>query len=158
MAAHSLQCRDQDGELPVGVPRDVLAEESRSPALVEDFENPVEQPAVVVGSLAASGNAVGLARVSASDNIHASAPRCSVEAGNVIPDRRRIQGRVFHPRHEAGRGVGFPLDVTHGAGPGLGGVESKLEAAGAGTEGQDVEGTCSHITPPPSPPGRISMV
>ena len=39
------------------------------------------------------------------------------EGLDVIPDRSVIQGRIRHPRHESGRGVGFPFDVHHGAYP-----------------------------------------
>jgi hypothetical protein len=61
----------------------------------------------------ASGNAEWLARITAMDDIHQATPRSAVEVGNVVPDRSAIQGRVFHPRHERGRSVGVPLDVTH---------------------------------------------
>jgi hypothetical protein len=38
-----------------------------------------------------------------------------VERGNVIPDRRSIQGLVFHPAHEAGRRFGLSLNITNGS-------------------------------------------
>lgn len=40
-----------------------------------------------------------LAWIAAVDDIHHAAPRFAVEVGNVVPDRRAIQGLVFHPRH-----------------------------------------------------------
>jgi hypothetical protein len=58
-------------------------------------------------------NGERLARVAARDNIHESTPWSAVEGGNIVPDRRPIQGLVFHPCHERSRGVGFPLDVTN---------------------------------------------
>jgi len=60
-----------------------------------------------------SGNGKRLARIAAMDDIHQAAPRSVVESGNVVPDRRAIQSLVFHPRHERGRSIGFPLNVTH---------------------------------------------
>ncbi len=42
-----------------------------------------------------------------------------------------IQGRVFHPGHEHGRGEGFPLDVTQSSIAGTGEHEPEVEAAAA---------------------------
>ena len=70
-----------------------------------------------------------LARIAAMDDIHQAAPRSAVEAGNVVPDRRAIQGRVFHPRHESGCGVAFPLDVTNSSISGHSKVEAEVEPA-----------------------------
>jgi len=50
----------------------------------------------------------------------------------VRPDRSAIQGRFFHPRHEDGRCVGVPLDVTHGAKSA--GTESEVDASDSGAE------------------------
>lgn len=54
-----------------------------------------------------------LARVARRDEIHDSTPRAAIEGREIVPDRSRIQGLFFHPRHEAGRSVGFPLDMAH---------------------------------------------
>lgn len=70
------------------------------------------------------------------DDIHEAAPRSAVEGGNVVPDRRAIQGRVFHPCHERGRCVGFPLDVTHSSISWGGDMESEVKTSGSGAEGQ----------------------
>lgn len=83
-----------------------------------------------------SGNAERLARVAAMDDIHHAAPRAAVEVGNVVPDRRAIQGLVFHPRHERGRSVGVPLDVTHSSISGVGDMEAEVEPTGSGAEGK----------------------
>ena len=53
--------------------------------------------------------------LSTNDNIHRSTPQAAIEGGNVVPDRCAIQGLVFHPRHEGGRSICFPLDVTNSA-------------------------------------------
>ena len=62
--------------------------------------------------------------------------RARVECSKVGPDRRVIQGRVFHPRHETGRGVGFPLDVTDSASAGLCDSHAKIQASGAGAQAE----------------------
>ena len=88
----------------------------------------------IIRSLAPSGDAERLARIARRDEIHRAAPRPAVEAGKVIPDRRLIQGLVLHPRHEDGRGVGVPPDVTHSTVSGFGQRKSEVEASGAGGE------------------------
>jgi hypothetical protein len=81
-----------------------------------------------------SGDAKRLAWITAMNDIHEAAPRFAVETGKVVPDRRLIQGLVFHPRHESGCGVGVPLDITNSSISGHGDVESEIEASGASTE------------------------
>lgn len=71
--------------------------------------------------------------------MNAAAPRSAVEGSQIVPYRRWSQGLVVHPRHESGRRVGFPLDVTHSAIGGLGDVQAKVEAAVAGAERQAAE-------------------
>ena len=88
----------------------------------------------IVGAPAPSGDAERLARIARTDEIHRAAPRAAVEAGKIVPDRRLIQGLVFHPRHEDGRGEGVPLDVTHSTVSGFGQRKSEVEASGAGAE------------------------
>lgn len=81
-----------------------------------------------------------LAGESASDAIHAAAPRAAIEGDNIVPDRRLLQGRVFHPRHESGRGVGFPLDVHHSATSGHGECDTEVESSSSSEEGTHPEG------------------
>jgi len=83
-----------------------------------------------------------LTRVAASEDIHRSTPRVAIESSNVVPDRCRIQGRVFHPRHEGGRSIGFPLDVTHSAIIGNCDGEAEVDPAGACAERQAEEQVC----------------
>lgn len=87
------------------------------------------------------GNREWLARIACSEDIHEAAPWSAVEGSNVVPDRCRIQGLVFHPRHESSRCEGFPLDVTHSPVSGTGDVEAEIESAGACAEGEAVQ-TC----------------
>lgn len=86
-----------------------------------------------------SGLAEGLAGITGRDDMNAAAPRSAVEGSQIVPDRRRSQGLVCHPRHESGRRMSFPLDVTHSAISGLGDVQAEVESAVAGAEGQATE-------------------
>jgi predicted RNA-binding protein with PUA domain len=96
------------GELAFRVPRHVLAEETISPAVVEDAQDMVEQPAVVVGAAPLAGVAVGLAEVAARDAMNRSAPASSVERGKVRPDRHRMKASVRHARDQSCGRRGFP--------------------------------------------------
>lgn len=87
-ATQPFQCRDQCGELPVGIPCDVLAEETTSPAFIEDANDLIDEESVVIGTKPFSGDAVWLAGIARHDAIHRSAPASSVECGKVSPDRR----------------------------------------------------------------------
>lgn len=71
--------------------------------------------------------------------MNAIAPWLAVEGSKVIPDKRVIQGRVVHPRHESGRSVGFPLDETNSSISWLGNGDSKVEPAIARAEGDAVQ-------------------
>jgi hypothetical protein len=90
----------------------------------------------VVRAAALSRDGERLARIARSDDVHRAAPRAAVEGSNVVPDNSLIQDRVFHPRHENGRGEGVPLDVTHSTISGDGDGEPEVEPAGAGAEGE----------------------
>ncbi len=127
--------------MSVRIPRNVLAEEITRPAGFHPVKHPVEQPSLVVFAEALSGEAVGLAGVARSDAIHDAAPRLEVEGSKVRPDRRLIQGLVFHARDKAGGGMGFPLDVTDAARVGSGDLDSKFEAADPGTNSQHIHAT-----------------
>jgi hypothetical protein len=100
----------------------VLEEAPLGAGLDEDAAEVRPQPSRVLDPEAPAGVALALTRVAARDDIHDATPRAAVEGGNIVPDRRAIQGRAFHPCHESGRRVGFPLDVTHSSMAGLGDV------------------------------------
>lgn len=94
-----------------------------------------------------AGEAEGLARITGRDDMNAAAPRLAVKGSEIVPDRRVTQGLVAHPRHESGRCVSFPLDVTDSAVSGLGDVEAEIEAGVTGAERQAAKlviGTWSH--------------
>jgi hypothetical protein len=91
-------------------------------------------------AFALARDAERLARISACEDIHRSTPRAAIEGGNVVPQRSFIQGLVFHPRHESGRSITFPLDVTDSAIPGTGDGEAEVDPSGTGAERQAEEG------------------
>lgn len=65
------------------------------------------------GSFPRDGNV--LAGKTARDEIHSSAPRATVESGDVTPDRSWSQGAFRHARSQDCGSVGFPLHVAKDA-------------------------------------------
>ncbi len=118
---------------------DVFEEDPFRGDLVDDAGDGRPEVAGIIGSPSVAGLAEGLAGITGREEIHAAAPRSAVEGSQIVPDRRRSQGRVFHPGHESGRGVGFPLDVTHSSIAGLGDVKAEVETSVAGAQGKASE-------------------
>lgn len=116
---------------------DVLSEEPPRTHLVEHPPHVRPQVSGVSDSFPLAGDGVRLAWVARRDEVHASTKRCAVEGCEIVPDRSAIQGLVFHPRHEDGRCVGFPLDVTHGSYPvSQGESKSEVKSSDPGTEAE----------------------
>jgi len=113
---------------------DILEEHEGRLDLADDPGDMRPEVARVVRASALARDGERLARIARSDDVHRAAPLAAVEGGNVVPDNSLIQGRVFHPRHEDGRGVGVPLDMTHSAISGAREVQPEVEPAGAGAE------------------------
>ncbi|PTN01249.1 hypothetical protein C8N32_11539 [Rhodovulum imhoffii] len=134
LVAHADQSAGDFGEAEAEMMGDILEEHEGRIDLADDPGDMGPEVARVVRAPALASDGERLARIARSDDIHRAAPRAAVEGGNVVPDRRRIQGRVFHPRHEDGRGVGVPLDMTHSAISGEREVQPEVEATGAGAE------------------------
>ena len=95
---------------------DVLQEDVARSHVSDDPGNVWPDPSLVIDTSTFAGGAEWLAGETGSDEIHSAAPRSAVEGREIVPNRRSIQGLVFHPRHESGRRVGVPLNVTNGAG------------------------------------------
>lgn len=99
----------------------------------------------VVAELPLACEAVALAGDAGDDNpsSHDASKVSAREGVKVTPDRRAIQGLVFHPGHEHGRGIGFPLAVANGSAPDPDvrqrSVNSAVEHPAAGAEGDAVE-------------------
>lgn len=111
----------------------ILEEEHRGLAFDEDSEDVRPEMALVGCAESLSGGTERLTGEARSDEIHRATPSSAVEGANVVPDRCATQGRVFHPRHDNGRGVGFPLDVTHSSILGVDEFEAEFEAGNPGT-------------------------
>jgi len=82
---------------------------------VDDSLNIGPEMSRVIGSSALPGDGEWLAWVTGRDEIHSTAPRSAIEGFEIVPDRSRIQGLLFHPRHTDGRGERVPLDHAHGS-------------------------------------------
>ena len=93
---------------------------------------------VIVNATPLPGLRERLAGEAGSDEIHLCTPRATVEGGEVVPDRSLIQGLVCHPRHEYGRRVAVPFNVSHSSRGDPGEFEGKFESAVSGTKVEGV--------------------
>jgi hypothetical protein len=115
-----------------GSPVDVFKEDVRRSDFSNDSDDVREE--VDCDDSTAARSAERRTRPARRDDIHKSTPRAAIEGRDIVPDRSRIQGLVRHPRHEDGRCVGVPLDVTHSSvSPSQGLPESELQAPDPGT-------------------------
>ena len=141
--AHADQSAGDFGEAEAEMMGDILEEDEGRPDLADDACDMRPEVARVVRTPALSRDGERLARIARSDDVHRAAPRAAVEGSNVVPDNSLIQGRVFHPRHESGCGVGFPFDMAHSTISGDGDGEPEVEPARAGAEGEAEEACVS---------------
>lgn len=132
--AQSFQVSANDVESLPEVSVDVFAEDILGTNLSDDSQDPRPEMSRVRSTSLTSRRAERLARVARRDDVHASTPRSAIEGRDIVPNRRSIQGLVRHPRHEAGRSVGVPLNVTHSSvSLPEGKVESEFESSNPGT-------------------------
>ena len=134
--AHADQSCGDFGEAEAEMMGDILEEDEGWLALPDDPGDMRPEVPRIVRAPPLARDRKRLARITRSDDVHRAAPRAAVEARNIVPDRRAIQGRVFHPRHEDGCGVGFPFDMAHSTISGDGDGEPEVEAACARAEGE----------------------
>ena len=127
--AHADQSAGDFGETEAEMMGDILEEDERWLHFADDAGDMGPEVARVVSAPALARDRERLARIARSDDIHRAAPRAAVKGGNVVPDNSLIQGRIFHPRHEDGRGVGVPFDMAHSTISGDGDCESEVEPA-----------------------------
>lgn len=139
--AHADQSCGDFGEAEAEMMGDILEKDEGRLDLANDPRDMRPEVPRVVRAPPLARDAERLARIARSDDVHRAAPRATVEAGNIVPDRRVIQGRVFHPRHESGCGEGFPFDMAHSTISRDGDGEPEVESASAGAEGE-AEETC----------------
>jgi len=107
---------------------DIFAEHPLRPDLIDDSGDVWPEVAGIVDAAPGAGQAEGLAGIAGRDDMNAAAPWSAVEGSQIVPDRRRRQGRVFHPGHESGRRMSFPLDESHSAISGLCDMQAKVQA------------------------------
>ena len=115
---------------------DVLQEDEPRSHVSHDPGDVGPEPSLIIDTSTSTGGRERLARETGSDEINSATPRCTVEGDEVRPDRSLIQGLVFHPRHESGRCVAFPFNVSHGSGGDSGELEGELEPSVSGAEMQ----------------------
>lgn len=115
------------------MPLDVLKEDPFGLHFRDDPRDVRPEVALVVGAAALSRSGERLAGVARRDDLNDPTPRAAVEGREIVPNRSFIQGRVRHPRHENGRCVGFPFDVTDGAVGWLRNLERELNSSSPGT-------------------------
>jgi hypothetical protein len=139
--AHADQSCGDFGEAEAEMMGDILEEDEGRLDLANDARDMGPEVARIVRAPAFARDRERLARIARSDDVHRAAPRAAVEAGNVVPDRRWIHGRLYHPCHENGRGVGFPFDMAHSSISGHGDGEPEVEPASAGAE-REAEQAC----------------
>ncbi len=132
--AHADQSAGDFGEAEAEMMGDIFEEDEGRFAFADDPGDMRPEVARIVRAPALARHAERLARISRRDDIHRAAPRLAVECGNVVPERRVIQGLVFHPRHESGRSEGFPLDMAHSSISGQGEGETEIDPARAGAQ------------------------
>lgn len=113
---------------------DILAEDPFGLELAGDPGDLREEVPRIVLTAALSGETERLTWIAGSEDLNASTPRSAVEGSKVVPDRSRSQGLVFHPGHESGRCVAFPLDESHSSIGGLGDMKAEVDAGIAGAE------------------------
>jgi hypothetical protein len=141
--AHADQSCGDFGEAEAEMMGDILEEDEGRLNLADDAGDMRPEVARIVRAPALARDGERLARIARSDDIHRAAPLAAVESGNVVPDNSLIQGRVFHPRHESGCGVGFPFDMAHSTISGDGDGEAEVEPASSGAKGEAEEACVS---------------
>jgi hypothetical protein len=108
---------------------DVLQPDVSGSHFSHDPGNVWPEPSLIIDTPPLPGCGEGLAVETGSDDIHSLMPRAAVEGGDVIPDRRLIQVRFFHPGHESGRCVGVPLNTHHSSPVDAGASCSEFESS-----------------------------
>jgi hypothetical protein len=132
--AHADQSAGDFGEAEAEMMGDILEEHEGRLAFTDDARDMRPEVARVLGAEPFARDRKWLARVPGREDIHHAAPRSAVEGSNVVPDNRLIQGRVFHPRHESGCGVGLPFDIAQSSISRDGDGEPEVEPACTGAQ------------------------
>lgn len=123
------------GKSQIDVAFDVLGKQGARPHFADDPLDLGPQVAGIGLATSLATIAEGLAGIAGSDEMNAAAPWPAVEALEIVPYRSAIHGLVFHPRHESGRSMGFPLDETDSSIAGLSDGDAELKPAIASAQG-----------------------
>jgi len=122
----------------------ILKKESWMPESGGDSCDCGPQVAFVISSSLLAGGGPGLAGRGASDEIHSATPRFWVEGEDVRPDRRLIEGSVFHACRKDRGDADFPFHHAHRSSR-EDTSQSEVQSSDARTDAEEVDGTCSHI-------------
>ena len=141
--AHADQSCSDFGEAEAEMMGDILKKDEGRLDLADDAGDMRPEVTRIVRAPALARDGEWLARIARRQDIHRATPWFTIEAGNVVPARRAIQGRVFHPRHDNGCGEGFPFDIAHSTISGQCDGEPEVDPACAGAEGQAVKARVS---------------
>jgi len=124
----------------------VLDEDQGGTHLTNEAHEVRPERAVVLIAASASRDRVGLARQARRDKVHRAAPAATIEGGEVVPDRRRVQMARFHKRDQARGGKGLPLHDTDSAVPGAEDeTEAEFESGKPGTYSQAMQQVASAL-------------
>jgi len=116
---------------------DVLEEDELGPGLVDDPVDDRPEVPGVVGSAALPGHGEGLARIPGSEPTNSATIRSAVEGTQIRPNRRRSQPTFVHLLRQDFAGKGFDLHMSDNSAAGNSQLESAIESASPGAEGQD---------------------
>jgi hypothetical protein len=135
-------------------PLNVLDEDEPSPGLNENASGCRPEIAGIFALKSLAGEAMRLARDAANEAVHCATPSSAVEGSGIAPHRSFIQETLLHRCHQVRDGEGFPLHHADAASAGKRQLDSEIEAAAAGTDGEHVDGRYSHVVPDPPLPAR----
>ena len=124
------------GKSQIEMPFDVFGEDRPGSHFADDPRNLGPKVPGIGLAAAFSGQAEGLAGITGREDMNAAAPWAAIEGFEIVPNRRWLQGRVFHPGHESGRSMGFALDETNSPIAGFVDGEAKVEPAISGAQGK----------------------
>jgi len=141
LVAHADQSAGDFGESEAEMMGDILKEDEGRLAFTDDARDMRPEVARVLGAEPFACDGKRLARVASADDVHRAAPWTAVEGSNIVPDNSLIQGRVFHPRHESGCGVGLPFDIAQSSISRDGDGEPEVEPACTGAQ-REAEKAC----------------
>jgi len=130
--AHSAKALGDVGKSQIDMAFDIFAEDPFGTDLSGDPGDVGPQVPGIVRSPAFSSAAEGLAGITGRDDMNAAAPWSAIEGSQIVPNKGFAQGRVFHPGHEGGRSMGFPLDISHSPISRLCDVQAKIKPAISG--------------------------